>query len=75
MEGVLYLSIPQRLDFWAAFRVLTVANAAAMDNLPLSPRDMDLGVEQLCHVACSVQFAEMAFHENFSLHFLDFFFE
>lgn len=70
---VLYSSIPLWLDFWAAFRVLTVTNAAAMDSLPLSPRDMGLGVEQLCCVACIVQFAEMAFHENFNLHFLEFF--
>lgn len=34
---------------------------------------MDLGVEQLCCVACIVQFAEMAFHENFNLHFLEVF--
>lgn len=68
-----YSSIPLWLDFWAAFRVSTVTNAAAMDSLPLSPRDMDLGVEQLCCIACIVQFAEMAFHENFNLHFLDFF--
>lgn len=40
------------LRFLVAFGVLFVTNTATMVSLPPSLGDMDLGVDQLCHILC-----------------------